>query len=429
MKKRSICWAVFFLSVVVGFGCTSKKSQQAATDDYVLDDTSGVDELDAVVPESGNVDEASSGFANALPEAPMGDTSSELTIEPPASESPSAVGDSNSLVLPPAPLDGAPLDPISPSVVDSGAGLSAPAVVSLKKIRTKPFRVGGQLLNAVYIARPGDNFRRISEIVYGSPDQRRSLIAANPAIKTIRPGDKVYYNSPNRPTDDAILLNYFDDNGIPAKTYVAQDGDKLRKVAESLLGFPRAWREIYVTNPQLDSQTDLSAGMDFRYWDAPARPILAAKPTVDPNMAAPPPGFMAGANNNGMMPPPAPNFPGSPETANGFPPPGGMSGDNSFPPPPTMNDPLAVAPPPTSDLPPPPPLDLTPPPPPPPAPVAANVNDGATAAGTTGGMDSMTLMILAGLGCLIVALLIVRSRREKKRAEMAAGFPDQNLNV
>src|SRR5690606_15078534 len=117
---------------------------------------------------------------------------------------------------------------------------------------------------AYYIARPKDNFSKVAKLIYGDEGRAGELKQVNPGVKP-RIGDKIYYNSPVRPDDESTMKSYYEDAGLPAEVYVAQEGDNLRKVAKDLLGYSSAWKEIYATNP-VDSTRKLEAGTELRYW-------------------------------------------------------------------------------------------------------------------------------------------------------------------
>lgn len=282
----------------------------------------------------------------------------------------------------------------------------APVVASLKKIDETPRTVAGQLLNGVYVARPKDTWKSISTTVYGSANKVSDLKAANSWIKgQPKGGDKVYYNSPQRPTDNARVLTYYEDAGMVPEVYVAKDGDNLKKVSKELLGYDNAWKEVWATN-SVDSKAELTAGTELRYWrSAPAPMVPPAMPdqAQDVAMNNPPP-------VQDMAPPPPMNDFPPPPPVNEMPPPPDMA-MNEMPPPPDM------APPP--DLPPPPPAEAVNPPPPPAM---------AQATGEEMPADQDTMMMLGG-GAIIAAglalLLVVRKRRQQR--DMAAAFNDTHV--
>lgn len=264
-----------------------------------------------------------------------------------------------------------------------------PAPPSLKKVESAPFRRGGQLLNAVYVARPGDDFKSISQMIYGTPDKATDLATANAWMKSPKPGDKVYYNSPTRPDDKSKLLSYYEEQGITPEVYVTQEGDHLKKVSETLLGYPNAWKEVWATNLMVESKSDLPAGTELKYWKTassatppPAQEELAqqAPPMPEPEMMAPP------------------------------------VADN---PPPPVEQPMAMAPPPPVEAPIAPPVE--------PPPVAAPENDIAKTPANEEpvpegmfGMDNEMMMnVGAGALVLIGALAFITIRRKKAQREKA----------
>ena len=148
----------------------------------------------------------------------------------------------------------------------------APALPAKKrlpynKIKSQSYNVAGFLVNAVYIARPEENIQSISNTVFRS-DQVDQLYAINPHLKarSVTVGDKIYYQSPNRPQDSSQLLFYFEDNSIQPNYYQAQAGDNIRTIASQLLGHSNSWKEIWATNPELESKRDLTESRTIKYW-------------------------------------------------------------------------------------------------------------------------------------------------------------------
>lgn len=280
--------------------------------------------------------------------------------------------------------------------------------IPLQKMAETPWKVGGTLYNTLYFARPGDSLSSISQMLYGM-DKTSELKKGNPTYKNrdVRPGDKVYYNSPHRPTDDSRIITYYDDNGMSPEVYVAKDGDNIRTVAQELLGYSGAWKEVWSSN-DVDSKGSISAGTQLRYWR----------------------GGQAVAHNElvpaqGTQPPPPPAMAEVPET---MPPmdmpqdPSMMAGNEIPPPPPVdnFNSPDMAPPPPMDDF----AQDMAPPPPPPvesfnpPAPEQNVAQDSVEE-----GMDNDTTMALGvvSLGAVGLALLmVVRKKRKQKELEQQA---------
>ena len=155
--------------------------------------------------------------------------------------------------------------------------------VPVKKIADTPFNKNGVLINAVYLARDGDTLENISQKIYGS-DRTEDLLNANPSYRnsTLDVGEKVYYNSPTRPNDDAMLKTYYEDMGLAPETYIAQEGDNIRKVSMDLLGNEASWKEVWATNPSVESKGDLDSGTQLQYWgsaDVAGAPPVAANDT------------------------------------------------------------------------------------------------------------------------------------------------------
>lgn len=454
MKKFIALLACVYLCAHLT-GCTSKDSKEDG--DASGETTQSVDgELEKVegaeaqqaATSGGGSDE---GFLNeSLPEDALGeksasskppapDTAPPAMEAPPLEQPPAAAPPVADSSAPPATPDGfsAP-----PGVGDSSsAGVStdtspmaatpekseAPPkpVASYKKVEATPIKRGEYLLNAVYLARPKDSFKSVAKMIYGDEKRQRDLKKANPAIVSLKTGDKVYYNSPVRPTDDQKVLTFYEDSGMMPESYVAKEGDDLKKVSKELLGFDGAWKEVFATNT-VESKTALAAGTELKYWKS------APPEKVAPELAMnnPPP---MGAG--GDMPPPPPQ--------QELPPPPPVQANNQMPPPPPPPNDMPPPPPPPTEAsmqqpPPPPAPELPPPPPPPPVAEAAPPPPPPMAPKKTpkeaikadGGMDNDTLFALAGAGIALVgiaALMVVRKRKQQR--EMAAAFNDTQVGT
>ncbi len=157
-------------------------------------------------------------------------------------------------------------DPILPDddfEADSNTGQNWIPVV---KIKQDPFFRNERLINAVYIARPGDDVGTVSTKIYNE-DKTKEILEDNPHLsKGMDPGDKVYYNSPNRPDDRSALKVYYADVGLPPQYYKTEKDDNMRRLGSKLLGFADGWKEVWAINPQVDSKTILPAGVELKYW-------------------------------------------------------------------------------------------------------------------------------------------------------------------
>ena len=196
-----------------------------------------------------------------------------------------------------APVDTAPAvtEPI-PEAAPShsrkhSSSTGAVSFAPLMKVKDSAFTgPGGATLNRVYVARPKDTTKSISQKVYGAPSHSKDLVKWNPVLKRgVRSGDKVYYSSAANPSDSKIL-NYYEEAGVAPMTYVSKDGDNLRTVSKSLLGFNEAWKEVWVTNPSVESKGKIPAGLTLSYWPASgtAAPVQTMASTAPPtDMATP----------------------------------------------------------------------------------------------------------------------------------------------
>ena len=159
--------------------------------------------------------------------------------------------------------------------------------VPLKKIPTQPWKQDGKWVNAVYIARDGEDLNQISVKIYGHTNLIDELKNFNPFLKRRDPkvGDKIYYSSPNRPSDRVKFSHYYEDNNQTAMTYDIQAGENIRAIATQLLGHKDSWKEIWATNPQVESKWDVSETVTVYYW--PGSDVQIAENTSEPSMPEP----------------------------------------------------------------------------------------------------------------------------------------------
>ncbi|MCB0365626.1 MAG: hypothetical protein H6624_04335 [Bdellovibrionaceae bacterium] len=299
--------------------------------------------------------------------------------------------------------------PMEVAAADEGYADEAPAQswIPVKKIKDAPFYRNGRLLNTVYIFRQDTDLSSVSQKIFGE-DRTATLLEDNPHLASgADPGDKLYYNSPNRPNDSGSMKVAYEDVGQAAQEYVTQVGDNIRSFSASLLGFPDAWKEVWATNGEVESKSEVAEGMSLRYWKDDLGSLntkLAANdapPELDSAMSG-----VANDFNNDMPgagapppPPPGPDFEAglqdmaSSGTTTGAPPP---------PPPPVPGGDMA-------------------PPPPSPQPIAgaptipgdaATSADGAGGIGGLGG-DSSTLIYVA-LGLLAAVALFIKKKKSAR---------------
>ena len=154
-----------------------------------------------------------------------------------------------------------PEDPIEPTLPQDDLGQADPIVppddydepatqswIPVVKIKTDPFFRNQRLMNAVYIVRPDDSMDSISQKIFGA-NRVSELNADNVHLaKGIDPGDKVYYNSPNRTEDKSQLKVYYEDIGLQAQYYKTQKNDNMRRLGSKLLGFADGWKELWAIN-------------------------------------------------------------------------------------------------------------------------------------------------------------------------------------
>lgn len=266
-------------------------------------------------------------------------------------------------------------------------------VATLKKIRTEPFKEAGTLVNAVYVARDGDTWAAVSQKVYGG-DRVKELKKINSSFKKreLKVGDKVYYNSPLRPTDDVKMLTFYEDAGVPSSTYTAKSGDDLKAVGKTLLGHDRSWIELWTTNLTLDSKGELAEATEIRYW--PASDVAMPTQTM--------------AQAPAELPPPEQPMEQAPPQQD--------MAQTDLPPPPTpAEEPQAAG---TVEPPP-------PPPPPPPAPPVENVKPQTEMAA---GEPNETMALGVGAILLLAAVamfIVIRKKKARRQLEFNTGTHTQ----
>lgn len=473
MNKRLLV-ALSSLFFVAGLNsCTSKDSKSEMDSDVVS--ASDVEQVDSEAPLTIDSSE-SPEIAETLPESAPSDT---LTItDTPASET--VIADSSTTMnvdptpefLTETPVEAtstpettdemaqqtepvitdsqASVDPITETPVMEESTPSAPveevmaapvvekpkvAAKPLLKVASAPYMVNNKWVNAVYLARPKDTLKSISKMIYGE-NKVKELKKINTQFtsRNVKPGDKVYYNSPQRPEDSSRIATYYEDNGIAAETYVAQKGDNIRKVSKKLLGYENAWMEVWATN-NVESKASLSEGETLRYWPVgvvtPPAPVMAKTETVMPpppsqTEASMPPSPDMAMNSNALPPPPPMEQMPSPPTEMTPPPP-----------PPAMDQAAMPPPPPMEQMPPPPPMEMAPPadplPPPPVDHMADNSNgkEGVSEEETaiSPAMDIQSIGLLGGIGLLSGALVFMMIRRRQKAKAMAQNIEEHNVGT
>lgn len=227
-------------------------------------------------PVAGNSGPAATSSAVTSKETPISAPDGFEAVAPPSIKTPNEdLGISDPLI--------AEVDPPLP-----GEKVAKDAV-PVSKIRKEPFgSKAGRLMNAIYIARPGDDGGTISQKLFDK-DMKAMLEEDNEDMRRgVNVGDKIYYNSPNRPDDKKEMLTYYEDKKLPAQYYITKDNDNIQKIGREVLGYDDAWKEIWATNESLQTQAMLPAGLKIRYWSGnemaeppPEAPIMAAVDPVD----------------------------------------------------------------------------------------------------------------------------------------------------
>lgn len=438
-KRFLILLAVLALSTTSLNGCTSTESREEdeiaaeTSSDATASEDAPVGD-DALMAESLPEESLDSGLSDAPPpsdgapediaasEPPTADSipaESTMTEEPPTTDTSVAASE------PAPPTDVADVQPPAEEKTEVQEPAPAPApkpVASLQKVPEKPWKQGGQLLNTVYFARPGDTVESISQVIYNS-DKTADLKKANTQLKSRgpKPGEKIYYNSPLRPADADRVLTYFEDNGIQPETYVAKEGDNIRNLGADLLGYKDGWKEVWSTN-SVESKGQLEPGTELRYWRG-AAVAANSPPAMTPPQQMPPPMPEVTPPPEMAPPPPPPDMAAAPPP----PPPPPMPEMTPPPPPPDMA--MAPPPPPPPDTammndmpPPPPPADMAPPEPPP--------REARPAAQAQGDMDEDTMLALGVIAVAVLGLVgLLIARKKRKQRELEAAFNETQVGT
>ena len=364
-------------------------------------------------------------IAEGLPEDPPTLDGSEPSTLPSLPEAAPLASEEGSGVdnqgLPESPVSGVtgtPSDLSSLSSLDTtgGSDFSGPVVpqrIPVKKIKSYPYRRAGALVNAVYIARSGDDLSLISQKIFGT-DRTAELLAINPNLQRgVDVGDKVYYNSPNRPNDSDNLLFYYEDIGMQSQQYNVARNDNIRDLAEQFFGERESWKELWATNSQVESKWNLPEGIVLRYWASNSNVSVPSPPPVEEEVVqedVPLPApeeevpDLAGDTTSGEIPPSQPSE--DPNVSEDEPPPFPDTADSEVPPPPPMPPDLS------SELPPPPPLGMSEQPP-----------EGA------GGLleDDTSLMILVVGVVIVMFVLLIAIRKKSRRRRIQVDMGDTQI--
>jgi hypothetical protein len=402
-------------------GDPATANSNSASDNLSLDSNDAATDKAATATDIASAPTLDESSLNDIP-PPTDATAAALTETPLATDAPPTDTSADTSFVSKATTEPAP-------IVESNMSTPKPAKSVLKKISAVvPYQSAtGAWINTVYVARPKEKLKDISMKIYNA-DKTKELknITENSYLKnhSVKAGDKIYYSSPNRPDDSTKMILYYEDMGMVPETYVAKKGDRLKKVSKEILGYDKAWVEVWASNA-VESKDKLNEGETIKYWRSASslsstdiaqntQPTTGAAQLVDQSQmpkSQPPEVNPALAQN--VTPPPA--------DMNSLPPPPPPP-DMNTPPPPDMN---SAAPPP-----PPPPDMNTPPPPPPPdatATAAAKPPSGKDKKKFTGdageeetsaieGLDQDTMMSIGAVAVLTIALAFVLIRRRKKKA-------------
>lgn len=318
----------------------------------------------------------------------------------------------NAAPPPDAPADTTPApEPIAEAAPEPSADVAAaepkpaPVYAPLKKVREQAYNAkDGTSLNRVYVARPGDTMKTVSQKIYGK-NRSKDLKAWN-GKSSVKTGDKLYYASPNDP-EDTSMKTFYEDIGVQPSTYTSKDGDNIRQVSKQLLGSGQSWKEVWATNPNVESKGDIPAGLEIRYWPEGAEAAAVASTAKGGNETVTPPAPPMDVAQD--LPPPPP-----PMDTTELPPPPTDMAMNDIPPPPTPGPAAVGAMDPSMNVPPPPPPDIPPPPPPEPKPVAKKMQMDKIDSGEP---EADQMMWLGAGGIMLMAAAILYVVIKKNRAK------------
>lgn len=433
MKKHIFLLSLLLSFVVATTSCTSKKVDKDAAEDSELAEDIASEEAgesaEEKPAESGSEisdleDDLNSDSSEEQPaetaqagEQPATDDLDGLSADAPAEgsgEETSAATDDTA-----APTDASaetPADTASEAPTEDMAAMSGstdetqglteepvPApVVPLQKMATTPYTKNGILVNAIYVAREGDTTESVSQKIFGQ-DKSEELKTINPTLarRAMKVGDKIYYNSPQRSSDNTEIKTYYEDMGLAPEVYLSQSGDNIRTVAKTLLGHSDSWKEIWSTNLDVESKAELSEGTRLRYWSSPTTsmpPVAAATVAPTPTEMAPP--------STAQTPDMAAQGQTQPYDASMDTPPPAAGEAEMVPPPP----PVQAAE--ESPVPPPPPAEMTPPP----QDASAATMDEAM------NLEDPDQMMALGAGAILlfaaIALFIIIRKKRSRRANI-----------
>ena len=310
--------------------------------------------------------------------------------------------------------------------------------VPVQKVKPAPFNKNGVLANAIYIVRDGDSIGSISQKIYGD-DRKDDLYKVNTTLASrgVKVGDKVYYNSPQRPNDSDSLLTYYEDLNLSPQIYTIQSGENIRTVSQNLLGHSQSWKEVWATNPSVSNEEKgiVNDSYELRYWSE-GGPAVATSLAQNDN-------FQNNQNQN-LPVEEEYNPPPPPPVEENIPPPPPVVAKNDIPPPPPAEafaDELPPPPPPIEQAPPPPPpvAKVAPPPPPPranvppPPPKLAknknkkNLKRKAKKIASTADKDQKMMLGALAIGLLAAVLLFIIYR--KKRSRRAIDFNTSTTQI
>lgn len=226
----------------------------------------------------------------AVSESPSTAETESLLVDEGGGKEEAPMFDSGSSETQTAASDDLPSEPVQeekPQKYTSFESTGSSGLSPVKKMETSAFTRGGANLNRLYVARPGDSMKEVSQKIFGE-DKSSQLFKWNPSLqgRSLKVGDKIYYSSAANPSDSKMML-YYEEAGVTPTFFNLKKGQNFRKVSKELLGHDRSWMEIWATNMNLESKWEVTADDQIKYWPAntTAAPI-AKEETAEPPPAA-----------------------------------------------------------------------------------------------------------------------------------------------
>lgn len=193
---------------------------------------------EAAPPEQG--EESETPFADLSTEAPELAPGPAPELSPPPTAEPEAVA----LSVPES-------EPVSLGDSPAPVEITKPArrrvaKASVPSIPKESFEMEGVRLNRFYVLRTGDTAPSVSKMIFGHPNRSAELLS-RVGTRSWRPGEILFYNSPDNP-EDTTMKSFYEERGVTTEPHTVSAGESLAAVAKARYGSPKSWREIAAVN-------------------------------------------------------------------------------------------------------------------------------------------------------------------------------------